>query len=156
MICVRCESGCPKWLQTIRFSVFAGGFPAYVGPGLLHSPLCVPSLHFLGRKDLDIPPDAVRELSSRFENCILHEHDGGHIIPNDDESISVLKRFLISLSEWVICGLLKNCESVFFFSFFLIDEKIIWDNHNLLYRNKKYGVKSVKVGGDELQVFLIQ
>jgi len=53
-----------------------------------------PSVHLIGKRDSIITPRDSRELSSRFDNPIVLEHDGGHIVPSAPNVVSGIETFL--------------------------------------------------------------
>jgi predicted esterase len=68
------------------FAVMIGGFVTADGElARLYgerSNYDLPSVHIIGRSDNAVPRDASLELASKFNDPLILEHDGGHMIPN--------------------------------------------------------------------------
>jgi acetyl esterase/lipase len=88
----------PQRPLTFDFAIMVGGF---VSRDAAHAALYgarasydVPSLHILGRADGIVPPESSRELAARFENPVIVEHDGGHVIAGDESTRKAVRAFL--------------------------------------------------------------
>ena len=60
--------------------------------------LDIPSLHIRGKKDVFVPPIRSERLASLYANNIIHEHNYGHIVPTDNETLLIVKEFLNKFS----------------------------------------------------------
>ena len=60
------------------------------------APCTLPSFHCLGATDASVPPDVARALASRFADPVIHEHEGGHVVPGNAPLRSALKAFLVA------------------------------------------------------------
>ena len=60
------------------------------------APCTLPSFHCFGATDASVPPDVARALASRFADPVIHEHDGGHVVPGNAPLRSALKAFLVA------------------------------------------------------------
>ena len=56
----------------------------------------LPSFHCLGLSDASVPPDIARSLASRFAAPVIHEHDGGHVVPGNAPLRTALKAFMVA------------------------------------------------------------
>lgn len=57
----------------------------------------VKTVHCIGRADNINPPDLGRRLSSVFQGSVVLEHGGGHVFPQDEESIQTYSEVLSEL-----------------------------------------------------------
>ena len=60
------------------------------------APCRLPSFHCFGATDASVPPDVARALASRFADPVIHEHEGGHVVPGNAPLRSALKAFLVA------------------------------------------------------------
>ena len=60
------------------------------------APCTLPSFHCFGATDASVPPDVARALASRFADPVIHEHEGGHVVPGNAPLRSALKAFLVA------------------------------------------------------------
>ena len=95
--CASCSSSTRPypWLLSLRFAIFAGGFPSRLSPA--PSPtrsLSLPTLHLSGAQDRDVPPALHDELAACFVDSTLHRHPHGHVVPTADSDVKTIKQFL--------------------------------------------------------------
>ncbi len=87
-----CESG-ESWFD---FAVMVGGFksdsPRHAE--LFERGLALPSVHVMGRGDGIVPIGDSRILAGAFEDPLVIEHSGGHIVPGIDTVTHPLAHFL--------------------------------------------------------------
>jgi pimeloyl-ACP methyl ester carboxylesterase len=70
---------------TFDLAIMVGGFPS-IPPHEAHlfgRKLSVPSLHVTGRSDGIVPMRDSLLLAARFEDPVIIQHGGGHVIPDD-------------------------------------------------------------------------
>jgi len=84
--------------STVRFdfAVLVSGFKNDA-PELaeLYRPrFTVPSLHIISRTDGIVPPRESHSLAEQFENPVILEHGGGHIVPNTPAVVDGVNQFL--------------------------------------------------------------
>jgi acetyl esterase/lipase len=88
----------PEQPLSFDFVVLAGGFvsrdPTHAALYQARASYDLPSLHILGRADGIVPPSRSRELAAQFEDPIIAEHDGGHILAADASVRQALRSFL--------------------------------------------------------------
>jgi len=78
------------------FAVMVGGF-INDSPDLAElyrGPFTVPSAHVIGRADGVIRPGLSLDLAARFEDPLILEHAGGHVIPGDAGVVEGIAGFL--------------------------------------------------------------
>jgi hypothetical protein len=94
------------------FAIMVGGFAAN-DPALgklyeRRDSYALPSLHLLGRSDGVVPARESLALASKFDNALVVEHAGGHVIASEPGVRSALATFLgqrlLALSERVMEG----------------------------------------------------
>src|SRR5882757_1039345 len=83
------------------FAVMVGGFK---NDAPAHAPLyqhqfTLPSVHIIGRTDGVIPPRESEALAAQFENPVVLEHSGGHVVPGDAAVVDGLTAFLERMSR---------------------------------------------------------
>jgi len=80
------------------FAMMVGGFvsndPSHASLYESHESYELPSLHMMGRSDTIVPMVSSRRLASRFERPAIVEHDGGHVIAGDPQSVRQVADFL--------------------------------------------------------------
>ena len=81
----------PKFL--IAISAFLRPKPLNF-PDYATSPLTTPSLHVVGLKDQYIPPARSIELAEMYEDKLIYEHPGEHVVPQKPADCQVFKDFL--------------------------------------------------------------
>jgi hypothetical protein len=81
---------------SFEFAVMVGGFvndsPDLAG--LYRQPFTVPSVHVIGRADGVIAPRLSLDLAAQFEDPVILEHSGGHIVPGDRHVVAGIAAFL--------------------------------------------------------------
>jgi pimeloyl-ACP methyl ester carboxylesterase len=84
--------------STVRFdfAVLVSGFKndAPELAELYGSRFTVPSLHIISRTDGIVPPRESHSLAEQFENPVILEHSGGHIVPNTPAVVDGVNQFL--------------------------------------------------------------
>lgn len=88
-----------EWLSSLKFSIFAGGFPSRLHPSpfqpdLTNESINLPTLHFSGQLDNDVPTCFHHELAACFRNPVIHHHSKGHIVPNNSADVNAMLSFL--------------------------------------------------------------
>jgi predicted esterase len=83
------------------FAIMIGGFtsPFERHAYLFTRKVSVPSVHIIGRADTVIPWAESRLLADRFEEPLVIEHDGGHVIPVGPDVVAQLGGFLGDMTE---------------------------------------------------------
>jgi hypothetical protein len=84
-----------------EFAVMIGGFKndAPRHAEFYQHRVTLPSVHIIGRTDGIIPPVDSLDLASQFENAVILEHPGGHVIPDDRGVVEGVVRFLDQVSQ---------------------------------------------------------
>jgi acetyl esterase/lipase len=100
LVGLRSPSGTPTPEKPLAFdfAILVGGFVSR-DPGLAaiygaRDSYDLPSLHLIGRADGIVPPASSRDLAARFQNPLVLEHDGGHVIASDDATRRSVRSFL--------------------------------------------------------------
>jgi predicted esterase len=85
----------------LRFAIMAGGFLADDAELLkiydAKEAYKLPSVHLIGKVDSIIEPAYSFELSARFAQPMVLEHDGGHVIPSVPSVVHGVESFLRSV-----------------------------------------------------------
>jgi hypothetical protein len=78
------------------FAVMVGGFKSdsHQHADLFERSLALPSVHVMGRSDGIVPIGDSRILASAFEDPLVIEHGGGHIVPAIDAVTHPVSQFL--------------------------------------------------------------
>lgn len=84
--------------STIRFdfAVLVSGFKndAPQLAGLYRYAFTLPSAHIISRTDGIVPPRESHSFAERFENAVILEHTGGHIVPSTPAVVEGIIHFL--------------------------------------------------------------
>ncbi|MFI4994166.1 MAG: hypothetical protein ACHQAQ_00085 [Hyphomicrobiales bacterium] len=59
----------------------------------------LPSAHIIGRSDTVVPREASLALASKFENPLILEHEGGHVIPKAPQMRERFQTFLEDMQQ---------------------------------------------------------
>jgi Serine hydrolase (FSH1) len=94
------DPGDPAAAIRFDFAVMIGGFKndAPRHAELYRHTFALPSVHVIGRTDGIIPARESLDLAHQFENPVVLEHPGGHVIPNDRAVVDGVVRFLDQMS----------------------------------------------------------
>jgi predicted esterase len=88
---------------TFDFAVMAGGFVVADADlaGLYgeRSNYDLPSAHIIGRSDAVVPNEASFRLASKFDNPLILEHEGGHVISNAPQIREEFRTFLEEMRQ---------------------------------------------------------
>lgn len=83
----------------LKFAILISGFVPNYAPLIdtyFSQPVALPSLHVLGSEDKVVPTARSRDLAAKFDTqrAVVITHPQGHVIPNDDASISSIAAFV--------------------------------------------------------------
>jgi pimeloyl-ACP methyl ester carboxylesterase len=86
----------PSTSLRFEFAVMVGGFTSDKPQhsALFQRKITLPSLHVMGASDSIVPMRDSARLADRFENPVIVEHRGGHVIPSDPAIASRIARFV--------------------------------------------------------------
>jgi dienelactone hydrolase len=92
------ESGSAPPEFRFGFAVMVGGFPSDLPKHaeLFRRKLTTPSIHVIGRSDMIVPRRDSLRLASRFNDPLVLEHPGGHIVPGHHAVAGPIAGFLAS------------------------------------------------------------
>lgn len=80
------------------FAVMVGGFrsdaPKHAGLYASSESYMLPSLHIIGRSDVIVPSPDSFTLAHQFDNPIILEHNGGHVVASTPTIRATFARFL--------------------------------------------------------------
>jgi hypothetical protein len=90
------ESGSAPPGFRVDFVIMVGGFTSDLPrhAELLRRKLTTPSVHVIGRSDVIVPCEDSLRLARRFEDPLIIEHSGGHIVPGHDAVARPIAKFL--------------------------------------------------------------
>ena len=81
-----------------------GAFPAKHTPSekskyhtFLDRTIGIESLYIIGKNDTSVCPKLSNDLAALFEDSAIHEHEKGHLVPNNSVSCHAIIRFLAAL-----------------------------------------------------------
>jgi acetyl esterase/lipase len=100
LVGLRAPSGKPTGQRPLSFdfAMMVGGFvsndPRHAGLYEAKGSFDLPSLHIIGRSDGIVPSGDSRELAARFEDPLVLEHEGGHVIASDPSIRTSVRGFL--------------------------------------------------------------
>jgi acetyl esterase/lipase len=88
----------PEHPLAFRFALLVSGFasndPSHAALYASRASYALPSLHLVGRADGIVPPRDTRALATRFENPLVVEHEGGHVIASTPAVRQQVRGFL--------------------------------------------------------------
>ena len=105
LVGLRAPDGIPTAARPLAFdfAMMVGGFvsndPDHASLYASRASYALPSLHILGLSDGIVPASDSRALAARFENPVVLEHPGGHVIASDPSIRNQVKRFLAEMAR---------------------------------------------------------
>ncbi|HEX3828184.1 MAG TPA: hypothetical protein VHV82_13035 [Sporichthyaceae bacterium] len=86
----------PTTALGFKFAVMVGGFTSHEPQhaALFERKITLPSLHVMGAIDGIVPLPDSRRLAERFENPVIVEHRGGHVIPSEASVTTCIAQFI--------------------------------------------------------------
>jgi pimeloyl-ACP methyl ester carboxylesterase len=86
----------PTTSLRFEFAVMVGGFTSFEPQhaALMERKIALPSLHVMGASDGIVPMRDSLRLAERFEDPVIVQHPGGHVIPSDPAITSRIARFV--------------------------------------------------------------
>ena len=88
------------------FAIMVGGFTSFLPQhaDLFPGPLAIPSVHVIGRGDGIVSRSDSLKLAGRFDDPLVLEHAGGHVIPGDRAVAEPIARFLARFASTARTG----------------------------------------------------
>ncbi|KAK9476198.1 serine hydrolase FSH [Lipomyces japonicus] len=88
----------PQFAFAILFSGFRPEVPEF-DPAISDYKISIPTLQITGEKDVIVPPEKSKSLVEASVNPTFFQHAGGHFVPSNRETVTVVKEWITNVLE---------------------------------------------------------